>query len=84
MPRHLSLAELGVVADRGTSWHPRPDKPDARDADGNLRDLDDPAVHAHLIKPEGDDQVDGVRRRQRENRPELAAEDSIETADGEV
>lgn len=84
MTRHLSLAELGVHDDPGTSWHPRRSKTVTRDTAGNLRDLDDPAVHEHLVKPEADEQVDGVRRRQRENRPELAAEDSIETADGEI
>lgn len=84
MPRHLSLAELGVTDDRGTDWHPRRDKTDARGPDGRLRDLTDADVHEHIVKPEADDQVDGVRRRKRENRPELAAEDSIETPDGEV
>lgn len=84
MPRHLSLAELGVVDDPGTSWHPRRDKTDVRDADGNLRDLDDPTVHAHIAKPESAEQVDGARRRQRENRPELAAEDSLESPAQEV
>lgn len=83
---HLSLAELAITPDddAGTTWHPHPDKTAARSPDGNLADLDDPAVHEHIMKPESDEQVDGLRRRQRERRAELAAEDSLETSDGEV
>lgn len=81
-----TLADVGVdpADDAGTSWHPRRDKREAWDADGRLVDLSDDAVHTHIEKPESDEQVDGARRRRRENRAELAAEDSIETPAGEV
>lgn len=82
----ITLAELGIDEqdDAGRSWHPRPDKTDVRDADGNLRDLNDREVEDHCAKPEADRQPDGRRRRARERRPALAAEDSIETGPEEV
>lgn len=72
----ISLAELGVDDDPGTAWHPRPDKTDARDADGHLLDLGDAQVAEHATKPEAADQVDAGQM--------LSAEDSAETPDGEV
>lgn len=82
----ISLADVGVdpADDAGRTWHPRPDKTDARDANGNLRDLTDREVEDHCAKPEADEQPDGRRRRARERRPALAAEDSIETDPEEV
>jgi hypothetical protein len=71
----LTLAELGIDHDPGTAWHPR--KPEAYDADGNLRDLNDDEVHEHLHKPESQDQPDARRL-------PLAAEDSTESPEGEV
>lgn len=83
----MSLADLGIAdpsEDPGTHWHPRADKTEVRDADGNLRDLDDDQVTEHAEKPEADEQYDGVRRRRRENRLPGAAEDSDHTGPGEV
>lgn len=83
----VSLAELGVdpgTGDPGTSWHPRPDKTEARDAQGRLRDLDDDEVAEHLEKPEADEQYDGVRRRRRQGRAPGAAEDSGHSEPGAV
>lgn len=85
----VPLADLGLDPadpshDPGTSWHPRPDKTEARDADGHLRDLDDDEVAEHGEKPEADEQHDGVRRRRRENRLPGAAEDSDHSKAGEV
>lgn len=74
----LTLREIGVdpLDDPGTNWHPRPDKTDARDADGHLLDLDDDQVAEHAAKPEAAEQLDAGRV--------LGAEDSAHTADGEV
>ena len=63
--------------DPGTMWHPRADKQEARDQAGNLKDLSDDEVEEHFSKPEVSDQIDA-------GRPPLAAEDSVETPDGEV
>lgn len=86
MTSRLTLADLGIDAadDVGTIWHPRPDKADARDRDGNLRDLASPEVDEHAEKPEADEQPDGIRRRRRERRAALAAEDSLGSEPGEV
>ncbi len=86
MSSRLTLADLGIEpeADAGTSWHPRRDKADARDADGNLRNLTAPEVDEHAEKPEADEQPDGIRRRRRERRAALAAEDSLGSEPGEV
>lgn len=75
MTDRLTLDDLppdpdAADGDPGVDWHPRADKTDARDADGNLRDLDDDEVEAHLDKPEAVEQPDGGRDRH------LAAEDS--------
>jgi hypothetical protein len=68
----VSLADLGITEDPGTAWHPRPDKAEAWNPDGTLRDLDDDEVAAHRAKPEARGQVDaGVEP--------LSAEDSAET-----
>ena len=83
----LEALAIDPADDAGTTWHPRPDKAEAWVMDGErllLSNLDDEAVHRHIEKPESDEQVDGVRRRRRERRRPLAAEDSIETPDGEV
>lgn len=73
----ISLADLGVDEDPGTAWHPRADKAEARDAEGNLRDLDDDEVAEHAAKPEAVDQLDaGV--------DPLSAESSAYSPDGEV
>lgn len=73
----ISLADLGVDEDPGTAWHPRPDKAEAWDADGNLADLDDDTVAAHAAKPEAVDQLDaGVEP--------MSAEDSVHSPNGEV
>lgn len=77
MTEHTSLEELGVESDPGCAWHPREDKREARDADGNLRDLSDDEVVGHARKPEAAEQVDaGVEP--------LSAEDSAETPEGVV
>lgn len=71
--------------DPGTEWHPRADKTELRDADGNLRDLDDDEVADHFTKPEADEQPDGRQRRLRTARGRvLAAEDSRHTREGQV
>jgi hypothetical protein len=82
----ISLADLGIdeADDAGRTWHPRADKREARDDQGNLRDLSDIEVDEHAEKPEADEQPDGLRRRRRERRAALAAEDSIETAPEEI
>ncbi len=76
----LSLTELDLDPeldpDPGTSWHPRPDKAEARAGDGHLVDLDDDQVAVHQAKPEAADQPDAGRP--------LAAEDSTTTPDQEV
>ncbi|HEY9264390.1 MAG TPA: hypothetical protein VIQ11_07295 [Mycobacterium sp.] len=72
----ISLADLGIDEDPGTAWHPRPDKTEARDADGLLLDLDDDAVAEHMAKPEAAEQPDAGLS--------LSAEDSALTPDGEV
>ncbi|HEY9351997.1 MAG TPA: hypothetical protein VIP28_02045 [Nocardioides sp.] len=72
----ISLADLGIDEDPGTAWHPRPDKTEARDADGLLVDLDDDAVAEHMAKPEAAEQLDAGLS--------LSAEDSALTPDGEV
>lgn len=78
---HLSLAELDLDPDLdpdpGTSWHPRPDKHEARDVDGHLVDLDDDQVAVHQAKDEARDQLDGRGSC-------LEAEDSTLSPDGEV
>jgi hypothetical protein len=81
---NISLEDLAIdpAEDPGTNWHPT--KAEALNGDGNLRDLSDDEVHEHIEKPESDEQIDGVRRRRRERRAELAAEDSLETPDGEI
>lgn len=72
----LTLAELGVTRDPGTDWHPRADKAEARNAEGNLVDLDDDQVLDHQAKPETGEQPDaGVL---------LAAEDSQHSPKGVV
>lgn len=76
MPHLVTLADLAVDEDPGTAWHPRPDKSEARDDDGNLRDLDDDTVAEHAAKPEATEQPDAGTP--------LAAEDSTESPDGEV
>lgn len=77
MPDIITLADLDVADDPGTAWHPRADKTEARDADGNLTDLDDDQVAEHAAKPEAVDQLDaGV--------DPMSAEDSTYSADGEV
>lgn len=77
MPDIISPADLGIDEDPGTAWHPRPDKTEARDADGLLLDLDDDAVAEHAAKPEAADQLDaGVEP--------MSAEDSALSPDGEV
>lgn len=43
----ITLADLGVDDDPGTDWHPRQDKTEARDSDGNLCDLTDAADAEH-------------------------------------
>jgi hypothetical protein len=78
-PRTVSLEELGVETDPGTTWHPRADKAEARNADGTLRDLDHAEVLAHIEKPEARDQVDSVR-----NGEPPSAEDSLESPSGVV
>ena len=82
----VPLADLGIdpADDAGTRWHPRPDKTEARDADGHMLDLDDTEVAEHTEKPEADEQYDGVRRRRREARELGAAEDSDHSAPGAV
>jgi hypothetical protein len=76
MATTLTLDELGVDDDPGTSWHPRADKyGDAWDADGRLVDLTDDQVDEHATKPEAAEQPDSGEV--------LAAEDSAETP-GEV
>lgn len=77
MPDIISLADLGIDEDPGTAWHPRPDKTEARDADGLLLDLDDDAVTEHAAKPEAAEQIDA-------GADPLSAEDSIFSPDGEV
>ena len=72
----ISLADLGIDEDPGTAWHPRPDKTEARDADGLLLDLDDDGVVEHMAKPEAAEQLDAGLS--------LSAEDSALTPDGEV
>ena len=72
----ISLADLGIDEDPGTAWPPRPDKTEARDADGLLVDLDDDAVAEHMAKPEAAEQLDAGLS--------LSAEDSALTPDGEV
>lgn len=75
-PTTIRLDELGIDEDPGTSWHPRPDKVEARDELGDLRDLDDDEAIEHQAKPEAAEQLDaGVV---------LAAEDSEHTPPGEV
>lgn len=77
MPDIISLADLGVDEDPGTAWHPRPDKTAARDASGDLLDLDDDQVAEHAAKPEAVDQLDaGV--------DPMSAEDSALSPNGEV
>lgn len=76
MAERITLTELGIEEDPGTSWHPRPDKEGARDDAGHLVDLDDDAVMEHAAKPETADQVDASGP--------MAAEDSAETPDGVV
>lgn len=76
MPDTISLAALGVDEDPGTAWHPRADKTEARDPDGNLVDLDDDQVAEHAAKPESADQLDAGLV--------LSAEDSAFSPDGEV
>lgn len=76
MSEHVSLEELGVTDDPGCDWHPREDKAEARDADGNLHDLSDDEVAEHADKPEVNDQPDAGRS--------LAAEDSAQSPEGEV
>lgn len=72
----ITLADLGIDEDPGTAWHPRPDKTEARDADGLLLDLDDDQVAEHAAKPETVDQLDAGQI--------LSAEDSALSPDGEV
>jgi hypothetical protein len=77
---HIALNELdldpALDPDPGSSWHPRPDKTAARDADGDLVDLDDTAVAEHRAKPEAADQPDAGTP--------LEAESSSASADGQV
>lgn len=85
----ISLDDLPIgpddhEGDPGCDWHPRPDKGEVRDADGNLCDLDDDQVTEHTEKPESDEQYDGVRRRARQDRELGAAEDSDHSEPGEV
>ncbi len=83
----LHLSDLGIdpTDDAGSTWHPRPDKQgDAWDDSGRLVDLDDDQVKEHVVKPESDEQYDGVRRRMREDRELGAAEDSDHSEPGEV
>jgi hypothetical protein len=70
--------------DPGVEWHPRPDKTEARDAEGNLRDLSDAEVSDHIVKPEAEEQVDSVLHRRMLGHAPLAAEDSDQSPDGEV
>lgn len=83
-PDVVLLADLGITEDPGTNWHPRADKAEVRNADGDLVDLDDAQVSEHFSKPEADEQYDGVRRRLREARELGAAEDSDHSEPGEV
>jgi hypothetical protein len=73
---YMSLEELGVDEDPGTEWHPREDKAEARDSEGNLYDLDDNDVAEHERKPEAAEQIDAGQV--------LSAEDSAESPEGEV
>jgi hypothetical protein len=75
----IGLEELGIETDPGTVWHPRPDKAEARNPDGTLRNLDHAEVLAHIEKPEARGQVDSVR-----NGEPLSAEDSLESPGGVV
>lgn len=74
--QQISLAELGVEEDPGTSWHPRADKEGARDAAGHLIDLDDDQVIEHGAKPEAAEQIDAGGP--------FEAEDSAHSPEGQV
>lgn len=54
----VSLEELGIDDDPGTSWHPRADKEGVRDAEGLLLDLGEEEVDGHRTKPEAAEQPD--------------------------
>lgn len=70
----LSLADLGVDEDPGCAWHPRPDKTEVWDSDGNLRDLNEAVQRMHLAKPE----------QYPDSGEPLSAEDSVHSGEGEV
>lgn len=57
MRDQVTLAELGVQNDPGTSWHPRWDKAAAWDG-SELVDLTDDEVLEHMVKPEAANQLD--------------------------
>ena len=65
----VTLAELGIDEDPGTTWHPAAKS-------GDLPDLTEAEVAEHLAKPEAAEQVDAGRS--------LAAEDSAQSPEGEV
>lgn len=77
MTTTVTLADLGVVVDPGAGWHPRADKAEAWDTNGNLVDLTDDQVYAHYRKLEAADQPDQTFE-------PLAAEDSTTTPVGQV
>ena len=70
----VPLADLEIDDDPGTTWHPRPDKPNARLENGDLPDLNDRELAEHMMKPEEFPDT---------GEP-AAAEDSAESPEGEV
>lgn len=44
----VSLADLGAESDPGTAWHPRENKVEVRDDQGDLCDLTDEQVEEHF------------------------------------